>query len=209
MLLSPNTMTWDILDTQSALYSTCNAGNSANYNSLCQFGNSYQAIPHQSYQLNQFYYSYPKNNKKEVYQVDNEAIKDQPEGFYNIFDANEEDVTYLDKRFDEVIVNFVRIEISYSKCHSSFFSKSKLYKHIKARCIGEVLPSFFILPFSSIFIIAPIAIYQFFSSGLAFKDWTYATTTIILDSHYLLQDSDLESIACLDTGYGVTLVNKN
>lgn len=68
-------------------------------------------------------------------------MEDQPEGFYTIFDANGEDVTYSDKSFDKVVVNFVGIETFYSKCYLSFSSKSKLHKYIKTGCVGEALLS--------------------------------------------------------------------
>lgn len=136
-------------------------------------------------------------------------MEDQPEGFHTTFDADGEDFTYSDEGFDEVVVNFVGIETSCSKCHSSFPSKSKLHKHIKAGCVREALPSSSTQLSSSIPVIASMAIHQSFSSGLAFRGWTYATTAITLDPHCLLHNSDPESTACLDTEYGVTLVNKS
>lgn len=80
--------------------------------------------------------------EKELYQVDDKAMESQLENFNTIFDANGEDIAYSDESFNKVIVNFVGIEISCSKCYSSFPSKSKLYKHIKAGCIKKALPSF-------------------------------------------------------------------
>lgn len=69
-------------------------------------------------------------------------MEDQLEGFHTTFDVDKEDVLYSDEGFNEVIVNFVRIETFYLKCYSSFLSKLKLYKDIKAKCVGEALPSF-------------------------------------------------------------------
>lgn len=68
-------------------------------------------------------------------------MEDQLEGFQTIFDINRKDVVYSDKCFNEVIVNFVGVEVSYSRCHSSFPSKLKLHQHIKAGCRGKGLPS--------------------------------------------------------------------
>ena len=136
-------------------------------------------------------------------------MENQPEGFHTTFNADGEDVTYSDKGFDEFVVNFVEIETSCSKCHSSFPSKSKLHKYIKAGCVKEALPSSSTQPSSSIPVIASTAVYQSFSSGLAFRGWTYATTAITLDSHHLPHNSDPESTACLDTGCGVTLIDKS
>lgn len=120
------------------------------------------------YQSNQLSHGYPKNNEKRIYQVDNKAIKDQPEGFHIIFDVKGEYVTYSDEGFHEVVVNFFGIETFYSKCHSSFSSKSKLYKHIKAGYIEGVLPFFSTQPSLSISVIASMVVYQVFGSGLAF-----------------------------------------
>lgn len=68
-------------------------------------------------------------------------MKDQSEGFHTTFDEDGEDITYSNKGFDGVIVNFVGIETSCSKCYSSFPSKLKLHKHIKVGCVGEALLS--------------------------------------------------------------------
>lgn len=46
-------------------------------------------------------------------------------------------------------------------------------------------------------------------SGLAFREWTYATTAITLDPRVLLLELDVSAIACLDTGYGVILIDKD
>lgn len=159
----------DACNTESAPYGIRNVGNSSNYNPLRQSGNSRQAILHQLYQSNQLYCGYLKSNKKGVYQVDNEAMKDQSESFYTIFDADGEDITYLDKSFDKLIVNFIGIETFCLKCHSSFPLKSKLYKHIKAGCVGEALPSFSTQLFLSIPVIISMAVHQSFGLSLAFK----------------------------------------
>lgn len=85
-----------------------------------------------------------KNHQKRVYQVDNQTKKDHPKGFYKTFEQEEKKSAYLSKCFNEIFINFVGIEVVYSKCHSSFFSKLKLHRHIKSECIGETLPfSFF------------------------------------------------------------------
>lgn len=61
----------------------------------------------------------------------------------------------------------------------------------------------------SIPIIASKAVHQSFGSGLAFRGWIYATATITLTPKHLLPDSNPESIACLDTGCEVTLIDKS
>lgn len=95
----------------------------------------------QLYQLNQPYRGYQKADKKRVYQIDNDVMEDQPERFHTTFKTEDEEVTYSDKGFNKVFVNFVRIEAICSKCHSFFPSKSKLYNHIKTGCIEEALLS--------------------------------------------------------------------
>lgn len=113
----------------------------------------------QSYQSNQPYRSYPKPDKKEVYQVNDKTMKDLPENFYTIFDEDREDVAYSDKSFDEDVVNFVRIETFCSKCHSSFPLRSKLHKHTKAGYVREALPSSSIQPSLSIQVIASMIVH--------------------------------------------------
>lgn len=45
-------------------------------------------------------------------------------------------------------------------------------------------------------------------SGLAFRRWIYATAAVIFVSQVLSLESDPSATACLDTGCGVTLVDK-
>lgn len=126
-----------------------------------------------------------------------------------MLEAKIEDMIFLDKGFDEVIVSFVGIETVYSKCDSSFSSKSKLHKQIKNGYIGETLPSFSTQPSLFISIIILKAIHQSLGLGFKFKGWIYNTTSITIASKCLSPDFDLDSTACLDTGCGVIFVNKN
>lgn len=73
----------------------------------------------------------------------------------------------------------------------------------------EALPSFFAQPFSSIPVIVLKAIHQSLRSGLVFMGWTYATSFIRFTYEHLPPNSDPDSTTCLDTGCGVTFVNKN
>lgn len=70
-------------------------------------------------------------------------MENEPEGFYTIFKNEKRDVTYLDKGFEEVVVNFMGIETTCLKYCSSFLSKLKLHKHVKADYVKEALPSSF------------------------------------------------------------------
>ena len=109
-----------------------------------------------------------------------------------------------------MIANFVGIETVCSKCSSSFPSKSQLHKHLKAGCVGAVqatpLPP--TQPASPIPIIESKAIIPSLGSGLAFRGWTYAITSITLVPHLFSPDLNPPATACLDTGCGVTLVDK-
>lgn len=136
-------------------------------------------------------------------------MENQPEGFYTTFDNKEGDVTYLDEGFDKIFVNFVRIETTCLKCHSSFPLKSKLHKHVKAGCVEEASPPSSAQPSSSIPIVISKAIHQSLGSGLQFKVLMYATASITLTPKHLPPSSDLNFTAYLDIGCGVTLVDQN
>ena len=101
----------------------------------------YQAAPRQPYQSGPTQRAYQHAEEKEVYQVDSDAIEQQPEGFHTTFEPEEEELAYSHEGFDEGFVNFVGIEAVCSKCHSSFPSKSKLHIHIKSECVGGALSS--------------------------------------------------------------------
>lgn len=80
----------------------------------------YSDTPRQYYKSNQAYYNHQRSDKKGVYQIDITSMEDQQKDFHTIFNLEEEELAYLNKRFDEVFVNFVGIEAIYSKCHLSF-----------------------------------------------------------------------------------------
>lgn len=64
-----------------------------------------------------------------------------------------EKVQYLDKGFDKVNTNFVRIESSYGKYGSRFSSKSQLHKHLKEGCIDFVQLLLSVLPAPALLIL--------------------------------------------------------
>lgn len=64
-------------------------------------------------------------------------MEDQPEGFHTTFDVDKKNITDSDEDFDEIVINFVGIKTSCSKCHSSIPLRSKLYKYIKVGCVRE------------------------------------------------------------------------
>lgn len=96
-------------------------------------------------------------------------MENELESFYITFEDGEGDIIYSDKGFDKVIVNFVGIETTYLKYHLSFSSKSKLPKHVKARCVEEALLPSSTQPSSSIPIVMSKIIYQFWGSSLGFR----------------------------------------
>ena len=135
-------------------------------------------------------------------------MEDEPEGFYTTFGDEADEISYSDEGFDKVAVNFVRIETSCTRCHATFPSRSKLHSHLKSNCLETSSPSLPAQAPSPISVIASKAVHRSFGSGLAFRGWTYATTLITLTSEHLPPDSNPDSTACLDTGYGVTLIDK-
>lgn len=135
-------------------------------------------------------------------------MKNQLVSFYNIFEEKGDDVTYLNKDFDKIAVNFVSIEISCIKCCITFPSRLKLYNHLKRNCLEIFLSTFPTQVASSIFIIASKTIHQFFGLGLAFQGWTYTTTLITFILEYLLSDANSDSIAYLNTKCKVLPVDK-
>ncbi len=165
-------------------------------------------MPRQPYQSNQPYCGYQRAEEKGVYQVDEGQVEDGPEGFYTTFENEANKVSYSNEGFDKVTVNFVGIETLCTKYRATFPSRSKLHNHLKSSCLETSSPSLLAQAPSPIPVIASKAVHQSFGSGLAFRGWTYATTLITLTLEHLLPDSDPDSTACLDTGCGVTLVDK-
>lgn len=103
------------------------------------------------------------------------------------------------------------IECIYDCCTTSFHSGFVLQNHIKARYNTFIRitlvktdsePSFtwLIFCFKTRLSIP--------SSSFAFREWNYATTSITFDLAILLAVSNLNSLVCLDTKFGVTLVDK-
>lgn len=164
----------------------------------------------QPYQSRQFYYGYQRANKKGIYQVDDKKFDDCLEEFYTMLEHEAKEVYYLDKGFDKVDANFVRIKSSYGKCGSFFSLKSQLHKHLKKSYTSLVqIP----LPTSSapawlILIIESKVIVPAIGSGPAFWGWTYVTAAVTLAPQVLPLKSDPSGIACFDIDCGVILVNK-
>ena len=185
--------------------------NPTNRSAPCQPGASYQPAPRQPYQSNLSYHSYQRHNKKGVYQVNDEKFDSYPEGFYTGLEQEAEEVQYSDEGFDEVDANFVGIETSCGKYGTPFSSKSRLHKNLKDGCTGSVhfsLPDA-PAPTSPILIITSKSMASAMASGLAFQGSTYATAAVTLVPQVLPLESNPGTITCLDTGCGVTLVDKD
>ncbi len=208
LLSTPHAIPQAALDTQSASYVMCAAADSANYNPPRQPINSMQSALCQAYQSNLPYRGYQKVDEKGVYQVDEDVVENQPNDFYNTFEEEGDDVIYSDEGFDKMTINFVGIETSCTKYYATFPSRSKLHNHLKSSYLEMSLFAFPPQNASSIPIIASKTVHQSFGSGLAFRGWTYATAPITLTPEHLPSDSDPNSIACLNTGCGVTLIDK-
>lgn len=184
--------------------------NPTNKNAPHQPSPSYQPAPCQPYQSNPPYCGYQTHNKKGVYQIDSAEFDDPLKRFYTMLEHETEEVQYSDKSFDEVEVNFVEIKSLCRKCGSPFSSKSLLRKYLKKGCTDSVQP---LLPTSAtptslIPIIELKAVVPTMGLGLAFRGWSYATAAVTLVLQVLLLKSDSSTTACLDTGCGVTLVDK-
>ncbi len=132
MSSTPNAIPRTAPKSQSTPYGIRVVASAANYNPACQLSGCAQGVSHQTYQSNLPYCGYQKTDKKTVYQLDKNQIKNQPKGFYTIFNEDDEDVIYADVDFKEVVVNFVGIEALCSKCRATFPSKTKLYHHLKS-----------------------------------------------------------------------------
>lgn len=102
----PNAVPQVAPNTQSAPYITHAVTNSANYNPPRQPSNMAQSASHHNYQSNPPYRGYQKVNDKVLYQVDKDSVNDQPQGFYTIFGHKGNEITYLNKDFDEIAVKF-------------------------------------------------------------------------------------------------------
>lgn len=95
------------------------------------------------------------------------------------------------------------------KSHLFFLSKLKLHKYIKADCIKGALFAFFLQPSISIAIIILKVIHQSLGLNLIFKDLIYVTAFVTLTLKPLPPNLNLQLIAYLNSGYGITFVNKD
>lgn len=128
-------------------------------------------ILHQPYQSRQSQYAYQYAEEKRVYQNNNKNFENHCKSFYITFDSVDKEVNYSEKSFEEVIINFVGIEIVCLPCNSSFFSKLQLHKHLKAGYTKVMQAMSFIptQPALSIFIVKLKVIISLLGLNLAFR----------------------------------------
>lgn len=87
------------------------------------------------------------------------------------FEAKKEEINYLDKDFNKVVMNSIWIEMVYTKCNIFFFLKSKLYKYLKTGCMKIIQALLFLAPLVlPIFLIESKSILQSLGIGLVFRD---------------------------------------
>lgn len=91
----------------------------------------------------------------------------------------------MDKGFNDVFINFVRIKAVCSKCHLLFLSKLKLHIHLKSDCMGEVLPSASFQLLSSIPVIVSKAVHASLESSVEFRGWINTIAAITLAPNHL------------------------
>ena len=99
----------------------------------------------------------------------------------------------------------------YDRCSTSFQSCSALYRHIKSGCnaLGRsAVAKASSEPPSPRPVFCSAAKLSAPGSGLTFRAWSYATTSITFDPAILPAISNPDTLVCLDTGCGVSLVDK-
>lgn len=123
MLSIPNTILQTVPKGHSTPYSIYAAASTANYNLLYRLSGYMQGALRQTYQSNPSYCDYQKTDKKGIYQLDKDQVENQLKSFYNTFNKDDKDVTYANKGFKDVVVNFIRIKALCNKCRATFSSK--------------------------------------------------------------------------------------
>ena len=139
-----------------------------------------------------------------------EAATDKPaDAWYVGHDMNDNDQYYASDYGKEVFVNFHGIESVCSNRHQSFPSRSLLYKHLKGACfLGNLRnPQAPNSSPTSLHVRISKATLDNIGSGLAFRGCSYKTASFTLLLHAMPLQSDLAASCCLDSGYGMTLVD--
>lgn len=125
--------------------------------------------------------------------------------------ADAKDTYFTNKGYKELQVNFVGVKSMCDCCLTSFQSCSTLHRHIKSgyNTLGKIAVAETGLDSSSSRpVLCSTAKLYSPGSGLTFRGWSYATTPITFDLAILLAISDSNTLVYLDTGCGVSLVDK-
>lgn len=141
MLSIPNIILQTAPKGHSTPYGTYAAASTANYNLLYRLSGYVQGASRQTYQSNPSYCDYQKTDKKGIYQLDKDQVENQLKSFYNTFNKDDKDITYANKGFKNVVVNFIRIKALCNKCRATFPSKTKLHHHLESGCQEMTSPS--------------------------------------------------------------------
>lgn len=125
-----------------------------------------------------------------------------------MLETKRQEINYLGKDFNKIIVNFVEIKIDCLKCHTFSSSKSKAHKHIKISCVKKNLCLFaYLFSFISIIVFKEMH-HKSLGYDLVFKRWIYIIFLIIFTFKHLSLDLNFKSTICLDKNCGVTFINK-
>ena len=166
----------------------------------------YQAVPRQPYQSRQSPRVYQHAEEKGVYQIDDDPAPEVDEE-----DGDAESFYFTNEGYEELQVNFVGIESMCDRCSTSFQSHSTFHRHIKSGCntlVRRAMEETGSDPPFSRPVLRSTAKLSAPGSGLVFRGWSYATTSITFDPAILLAISDPDTSVCLDIGCRVSLVDK-
>lgn len=121
---------------------------------------------------------------------------------------DELEIYYADEYVDDVFVGFIGIESTYVNCDKIFPSKTILHRHLKiCTHFRHIIP----VPNASL---APIQVVETttqvvgFGTGFGFRGWSYAIVSVCFNMIAGLTDSNLDFRSCINTGIGVTLIDK-
>lgn len=153
-----------------------------------------------------------------------EIQEDTPESEYAGQDENGNDVYFggdQDSMYDQQFAGFVGIETFCRNCDESFPSKSKLHKHLRTGCTiknsstgeksslaaQELLANLKEPESHSTSVGTPRVVESMASaseqgSGFGFRSWNYAMAKV------RLTETGADDNVCLDTGCGVTLIDR-
>lgn len=150
--------------------------------------------------------------------ADNEEVGSKPppeevlEVLYGGQELDKDGRYYTDQADDEVFVGFLGIESLCQRCGQGFPSRSTLHKDLKAKCVpvqdslNATSPA---QQSSPIPVLQSKATFEAGSSGFAFRGWSYATAAVTLVPSAIPDHATPDESCCLDTGCGVTLVDRS